>query len=186
MEILADCHQGFNIANGTNFTFFDDISGQASREKRYASAMTFSSTWPGLEATHILNGFDWPGLGKGVVVDVGGSHGSLSMTIAQQYPDLKFVVQDQEEVVGAGQKVLPLDVVDRISFMTHNFFTDQPVLGADVYILRWILHDWSDKYAIRILRALRPALKSDARVLIMEQVLPEPGTIPLFAEKGLR
>ena len=49
-----------------------------------------------------------------------------------------------------------------------------------------MLHDWSDKYAIRILQALRPALKSDARVLIMEQVLPEPGTIPLFTEKGLR
>lgn len=98
--------------------------------------MTLSSTWPGLEAVHILNSFDWPSVGKVLAVDVGGSHGSLSMTIAQEYPDLSFVVQDQEEVVKVGQKVLPLDLMERITFMAHDFFIDQPVLGADVHILR--------------------------------------------------
>jgi hypothetical protein len=32
--------------------------------------------------------------------------------------------------------------------------------GPEGYFLRWILHDWSDKYALKILRALIPAWTS--------------------------
>lgn len=58
--------------------------------------------------------------------------------------------------------------------MAHDFFTEQPVKGADVFLLRCILHDWSDKYAIKILRALVPALKPDVRIIVNEAVVPEP------------
>jgi hypothetical protein len=59
----------------------------------------------------------------------------------------------------------------RVSFMSHDFFTPQTVV-ADVYLLRWILHNWSDKYCVRILRALIPALKPGARVIVNEDVRP--------------
>jgi hypothetical protein len=55
--------------------------------------------------------------------------------------------------------------------MAHDFFTPQTVV-ADVYLLRWILHNWSDKYCMRILRALIPALKPGARVVVNEDVRP--------------
>lgn len=148
--------------------------------------MTWFSTGPGLEPRHVLNGFDWESLGKGLVVDVGGSHGSLSIAIAREFPLLKCVVQDKPEVVSLGKSSLSADLLDRVTFMGHDFFAEQPVKDADIYILRWILHDWSDKYATRILQALAPALKSGARVLVIEQVLPMPGTIPKYQEKAIR
>ena len=148
--------------------------------------MAMFSTGPGFEAKHIFDAFDWAAINKGIVVDVGGSHGSLSIEIARSYPDLSFIVQDQAEIAREGRKKLPKDLANQVSFMAHDFFTDQPVLDADVYLLRWILHDWSDKYAIRILQALRPALKDGAKVVIMEQVLPDPGSIPCYQERGLR
>ena len=165
---------------------FDEISKNADREKRYASAMTVFSTGPGLEASHLMNGFDWATIGHGTVVDIGGSHGSFSIAIAQSYPDLNFVVQDQAAVAREGRAKLPSHLANRVSFMAHDIFNEQPVLDADVYMLRWILHDWSDKYAIRILRALRPALKDGAKIIIMESVLPEPGIMSAFQERALR
>ena len=70
--------------------------------------------------------------------------------------------------------------------MSHDFFTQQPVKNADVYLIRWCLHNWSDEYSIKILRALIPALKPGARVLVNDGVLPEPNTIDPWDEKIMR
>jgi hypothetical protein len=59
--------------------------------------------------------------------------------------------------------------------MAHDFFTEQPVKDADIYLLRFILHNWSDSYCIDILRRLVPALKDGARVLVNDIVLPDLG-----------
>jgi ubiquinone/menaquinone biosynthesis C-methylase UbiE len=41
------------------------------------------------------------GLGKGaLIVDVGGGIGSQSVTLAKNFPDLKFVIQDRERTLG--------------------------------------------------------------------------------------
>ena len=148
--------------------------------------MTWFSTRPGLEAAHIVNGFSWEALQNGTVVDVGGSHGSVSIALAQSFPSLHITVQDQPEVVREGRSKLPKGLQDRVAFMEHDLFSEQPVTSADVYLLRWILHDWPDAYAMKILRALVPALKSGSRVCICEQVLPEVGSLSLYQAKGVR
>ena len=42
-------------------------------------------------------------------------------------------------------------------FLAHDFFTPQTVKGAEVYLMKYIIHDWSDEYAVKILRRLREA-----------------------------
>ena len=148
--------------------------------------MTNTSNAPGREPHHILNSYDWASLGKSTVVDVGGSHGSFSIAIAQKFPLLRFIVQDRPQVVAAGQKDLPSDLHGRISFMAHDFYEEQPVNDADVFLLKFILHDWSDKYAARILRALIPALRPGMKVLVLEQILPLPGRVSVYQEKAYR
>lgn len=61
-----------------------------------------------------------------------------------------------------------------------------PVHGAEAYFFANIIHNWSDRYAVRILRALIPALKPGARVLVCDRLIPEPGTVPLVEERELR
>ena len=148
--------------------------------------MTWFSTRPGLEAAHIVNGFSWDALQNGTVVDIGGSRGSIGIALAQSFPSLHIIVQDRPEVVQQGRSRLPKGLQDRVAFMEHDFFSEQPVKSADVYLLRWILHDWPDAYATRILRALVPALKSGARVCICEEILPEVGSLSLYQARGLR
>lgn len=55
-----------------------------------------------------------------------------------------------------------------------------------VYLFRWILHNQSDIYAIPMLRALIPALKKGAKVVINDHCLPEPGQESLWDEKIIR
>jgi len=57
---------------------------------------------------------------------------------------------------------------------------------AKVYLFRWILHNQSDASAIPMLRALIPALKYGARVLINDHVLSEPGKERAWDEKIMR
>ena len=148
--------------------------------------MTWFSTGPGLESSHIVDGLDWESIGKGIVVDVGGSQGSVGATIVRAFPSLHCIVQDQADVVKVGQESLQPELRTRITFMKHDFFEEQPIKAANVYLLRWILHDWSDKYAVQILKALVPALTQDSKVVICEHVLPEPGTVPTCQERTMR
>lgn len=99
-------------------------------------------------------------------------------------------MQDLPSVVsGAEQQLAPFadsDLAGRIKFQGHSFFESQPVVGADVYLLRMILHDWAFEDSVKILRNLIPALTSRSRVLIMDTVLPNPGSIPASKERLLR
>jgi hypothetical protein len=140
---------------------------------------------PGLELRHVLESFDWASLG-GVIVDVGGNHGTVSQALVDRFPNLRCIVQDRTEVVEEGCLKLAPELAAKVEFMAHDFFTEQPVKDADAYYFRWIFHDWSDKYAIRILRSLIPALKVGARVLINDSVLPEPGSISSYRERKMR
>ncbi|KAI4252736.1 MAG: hypothetical protein LQ352_004114 [Teloschistes flavicans] len=177
---------GFNIAHNTDVPIFDELAKYSDRGQRFADAMTFMGSGPGLEHHHILNHYDWASLGASTVVDVGGSHGSLSIAIAQAFPSLRCIVQDRPEIIEMGDHNLPTDVRGRVDFMAHDFFDEQPVKDAEVYILRWILHDWSDRNASRILKALVPALQAGARVLLLEQIMPEPGALSAYQERAYR
>lgn len=148
--------------------------------------MRFLNTGPDLEPAHIIDNYPWESIGHGTIVDVGGSHGDVSMAIAQRFSSLHCIVQDRAEVIVEGQARIPPSLTSRVSFMEHDFFLEQPVKGADVYYFRWILHDWSDKYAIRILRSLIPALKNGAKIVISELILPEPGAIQPYQERAIR
>jgi hypothetical protein len=46
---------------------------------------------------------------------------------------------------------------------------------GDLYLLRFILHDWDDADAIRILESCRLAMKPHARLVVIEAFFPEPG-----------
>lgn len=96
------------------------------------------------------------------------------------------MVQDLEPVVLGEEKNIAEDVKDHTQFMAHDFLTEKPVRGAGVYLLRWILHNWSDKYRLQILRSLVPALKTGAKILVNDNVLPPPGSLPHWKELSLR
>ena len=45
--------------------------------------------------------------------------------------------------------------------------------GGDAYLLKWIVHDWDDEEAIRILTNCRTAMAPAGKVLLVEVVIPQ-------------
>lgn len=179
----------FNIAFDTDRPFFDYLSQFPERTKQFAGYMKSVTNSEGTDIKHLLSGFDWASLGEATVIDIGGSSGHASIALANAHPNLKFIVQDLPAVIanaGASLAHLPSAVASRISFQEHDFFQPEPVKGADVYLLRMILHDWPAKEATTILANIVPALKAGSRIIVMDSVLPAPGKIPATQESLLR
>ncbi|KAF2180126.1 S-adenosyl-L-methionine-dependent methyltransferase [Zopfia rhizophila CBS 207.26] len=156
---------------------------------RFASAMTGVAKLD-RQISELLNGYPWEELEGGKVVDVGGGSGHVSIALARAFPNLNIVVQDASPQMLAQAQQLDLsDLVGRISFMQHNFFTAQLVEDADAYFIRQCLHNWSDEQCVIILKALVPAMEKcrpGTPLLINDTIIPAHGTGKWFQEHGLR
>ncbi|MGA4843925.1 methyltransferase [Streptomyces sp. G45] len=109
----------------------------------------------------------------GTVMDVGGGDGTLLSAVLREHPGLKGIVYDTEEGLAQAPGTLQEHgLEERCSLVTGDFFASVPE-GADLYMMKSIVHDWSDDQVVTILGHCRAALPSGGRVLIIEPVLPE-------------
>jgi hypothetical protein len=90
--------------------------------------------------------------------------------LAEKFPELTITVQDLPQVQTEFNNTVPEHLTSRVSFQAHSFFNKQTVEGADIYLLKMILHDHSDEDAVKILKALTPALKKGSRVVLLEYI----------------
>ncbi|KAI0972265.1 S-adenosyl-L-methionine-dependent methyltransferase [Xylaria arbuscula] len=187
----------WNVFSGSSLPFFDymkQVPGMSDLFGRYMESKSLSQ----LERLeHVLNGFDWNSLrSQAHVVDVGGSRGFVSAALANAHPGFRFTVQDIPEGIGSHSELsnIPSSVSSRIRFVAHDFFEPQPSSQADwplpdVYLIRKILHDWPQQHARRILSHLAKAIQDgqvEARIIIVDTVLPASGTIGKLHEAKLR
>lgn len=177
---------GFALANGAGQSFWDSLGSGPERAQRFSDAMLFLQSGPAFDPEHLFKDLDWnPESCPKVLVDVGGSQGSIAIELLRKFPGIeRCIVEDIPDVIGNTEVSQDLD--GRLIFRGHNIFTEQPVRDADIFLLRSILHDWSDKYALQILRNLRPALQHNTKIIINEVCLPEPGEASFYEEQVLR
>jgi O-methyltransferase domain len=116
---------------------------------------------------------DWQG--DETIVDVGGGNGSLLIEFLDGRPGTRGIVFDLPETVRDESAF-----GDRIEFVAGSFFESVPK-GGDVYLLATILHDWDDESATRILQTIRAAAAPDARLIVLDAVVP-PGNEPFGAK----
>lgn len=165
-----------NHAYGVDGAFYDFLSADPVRERRFGKAISNVYVQPSSSVNHIRDGFDWGLLGNGTVVDVGGHIGYCAVAIAQASPKLTVIVQDRPGVVDIAEdpktSVVPEDLRERVTFAVHDFFKPQET-PADVYFYRKVFLNHTDKNAAKIIEALSPTLKPGNRLLIMDFVQAE-------------
>jgi hypothetical protein len=107
------------------------------------------------------------------LIDVGGGHGSLIELILKVNPDVKGIVYDQPSVIeGTKKHMKNVGLEDRCTCIEGNFFDSVPS-GGDAYIMKHIIHDWSDEETITILKNCRQAISQNGKLLLVEAVLPQ-------------
>jgi O-methyltransferase domain len=109
------------------------------------------------------------------VVDVGGGHGQLLSAILARHPNLHGTLFDRKAGLASATST-PGDAVARTRSIAGDFFDSVPA-GADVYVLKKVIHDWDDERAAKILENCRRAMLSHGKVLLAETLVP-PGDKP--------
>jgi ubiquinone/menaquinone biosynthesis C-methylase UbiE len=117
-------------------------------------------------------------------MDIAGGHGSLLAAILRGNPHLQGILFDLPQVIEGARHEAALNdpaVASRRSFVGGSFFEEIPAT-ADVYMMKWILHNWNDDESIAILRNIRRAMRPGGKLLVIEMVIrpdnaPSPGKL---------
>lgn len=109
--------------------------------------------------------------GAGTVVDIGGGRGSLLTTLLTTYPSIeKGILFDQPSVIEEARSLFGPVADGRLQLVGGDFFAAIPA-GADVYFMKWILHDWNDAACINLLTTCRRAMLPHSRLLAAELII---------------
>ncbi|MGH8140688.1 MAG: methyltransferase [Steroidobacteraceae bacterium] len=124
----------------------------------------------GHETDAMLDAYDFSDIKT--LADIGGGNGSLLAAVLQRYPHLRGILFDLGHVVGrarSGMQALGLE--QRCSVIEGSFFESIPT-GADAYVMRHIIHDWTDEQSVQILSNCRKVVPAGGRVLLVEFTVP--------------
>lgn len=115
--------------------------------------------------------YDFTGIGR--VVDVGGGRGTVLASILKAHPGLGGTLLDLPRVAeGATAHFAREGLAHRAEAVGGDMFAAVPA-GGDLYFLSHVIHDWGDEDSIRILQACRRVMAPEARLLILDRVMPE-------------
>jgi len=143
--------------------FFAHLDTHPAHETAFQASMAGRSEQ---EASAVVAAYDFTALNS--VVDVGGGHGVLLAAILDAAPQIRGTLVDRPAAVEAARERLH----GRAECIVGDFFDALPP-GADAYLLSRVLHDWDDADALRILAVVRAAMDADARLLVVDAILPE-------------
>ena len=156
--------------------FYGYLHAHPRAAARFNAAMTgFSSH----ETAAILEAYDFSDVRS--VVDIGGGHGALLAALLRAHPRMTGTLFDLPSVLAGAASVLgEMGIAERARTVAGDFFDEAPA-GADLYVMKSVLHNWDDTDALRLLSTCRAAMAPDARLLVIERVVPE-GNAPAEAK----
>jgi hypothetical protein len=109
------------------------------------------------------------------IADVGGGHGALLSAILKAAPQARGILFDLPQVVEGAKKTFAANgLASRCEIVGGDFFKSVPG-NCDAYVMKSIIHDWSDDRAITILKNCASNLTKGGKVILLEQVMTPPG-----------
>ena len=174
IEAVRTGKAGFELALG--MAAFNYFSKHPERGAVFDKAMTGHH---GAEADPMLDAYDFSQFHQ--LVDVGGGNGSLLIAILERHTGMQGVLFDLPAVADRAHAFVERSSLAHRCRVVGGDFLERVPGGADAYLLRHIVHDWSDEDAAAILRNCRSAMKPGGKILVVEIVVPA-GNDPSFAK----
>ena len=108
------------------------------------------------------------------LVDIGGGDGGHLIEILKEYPDMKGILFEQPETARRAEGYIrEAGLSGRCESSPGDFFKSETIPDSgDAYMMRNIIHCWSDDPCVQILKNITAQMPDAARILVMEQKLP--------------
>ncbi|MGH2618791.1 MAG: methyltransferase [Thermomicrobiales bacterium] len=117
----------------------------------------------------VIAAYDFSGFG--LIGDIGGGRGHLLRAVLDSAPAAKGVLFDLPHVIEEAAGVAS----ERLTLQAGDFFKNALPI-CDAYLVMEVIHDWGEEEAIAILKAIRRAAPSHAKLILIEQIVPtDPG-----------
>ena len=123
-------------------------------------------------ANALAGGFPWQE--HETVVDLGTSEGVVPKRIAEEHDHVTAIGVDLPRVEPYFREFTDESpAADRIEFRTGDFFADEALPRADVYVLGHILHDWGLERKREILEKVADAVNPGGAVIVYGTMIDE-------------
>ena len=107
------------------------------------------------------------------ILDIGGGLGGQLYEILLINEKLQATLYELPNVIDLAQNTVPKNISqERVSFIKGSFFEAVPS-GAELYLLKRVLHDWDDDAAVTILKQCAQAMAPESRLLIIEAIVKD-------------
>jgi SAM-dependent methyltransferase len=155
--------------NALGMDFFDYLEQNPSQAREFSAGMSSgTSVW----APELAKLIDTTSVRR--AVDIGGANGTLLTLLQKANPALHGVVFDRPNIArDTVAHIARNGFADRTEVVGGDFFKSVP--PGDLYLLKFILHDWDDESCVKILRRCREALEPGGRIAIFELVVGDDG-----------
>jgi hypothetical protein len=103
-------------------------------------------------------------------VDVGGANGSLLRHLQRKNPSLQGIIFDRPNTIEHAEAAIKeAGLSQRTRAVGGNFFDSVP--SGDLFLLKFILHDWPDSECTTILQRCREAMAPGGRIAVIEMIV---------------
>jgi hypothetical protein len=132
---------------------------------------TFMSAATDLHVQSITSNYRFTAFRR--VADIGAGRGSLLSAVLHSSPHLQGIWYDRPEVLPeATARIQREGLADRCQLVAGSFLEEVPA-GADLYLIKHVLHDWEDDMATRIVGNIARAMGQDSTLIIIEAVMDD-------------
>ena len=132
-------------------------------------------------APGIMADYPWEEIADKTVLDIGGGGGALIASLLRTYETMRGGVFDLQGVIdhivpffvkGGQFEDLEARVPSR-NLIPGNFMAEIP--SFEVYVMKWVLHDWKDEESVVILKNIRKAILNGekSRLVVLESILSD-------------
>jgi hypothetical protein len=176
-DLLADSwsHLTECVRTGENAASIANREGVATRWSKAPDAgaifRAVMGTAPAENYMRIARAWDFSAYH--VAADLGGGGGALISAVLTAFPHLHGMLVDRPDSIDRAISRFEAEGLSaRCKLLAADLCAAIPP-GADVYMMKHMLHGYGDEAAIGILRNCRSVLPAEGRLLVIEFVLPD-------------
>ncbi|WP_457144904.1 methyltransferase [Mycobacterium sp. URHB0021] len=169
-DAVRNGERQIRAAHGEYDTIFDYYANHLDEASHFTEAMSNLSAAAAIEVAKVIDTQN-----VNFALDIGGANGEVVRAMMRANPDLRAGVFDLPHVVPDAEAAARKDgLKDRFTTVGGDFFESVP--PADLYLLKYILHDWDDDKCVRILKNCRASLHEGGRLVAIDYLVDELGT----------